>query len=176
LDRDWVTLALLLKARGIKGEIAAEGFGTRPERFTSLKEAYLFRDAPEAAGELVEIESVWEQKGQLVFKFRGVDSMTDAEKLVGAELRIPMAERAPAPEGEYYSSDLIGCEVVEKGGEPLGQVMDWQDYGAGGLLVVKGAGGELLVPFAKAICVEIDIAGRRIVADLPEGLKESGGR
>ena len=52
----------------------------------------------------VGIESVWELRGHPVFKFKGVDSMTEAEKLQGYELRIPLEERAPAPEGEYFHS------------------------------------------------------------------------
>ena len=102
--------------------------------------------------------------------------MTEAETLQGYELRIPLEERAPAPEGEYFHSDLIDCEVVERSGEPVGVVTGWQDFGGSGLLVVKGENAkgekEILVPFAKAVCVEIDVARKRIVVELPEGLKD----
>jgi 16S rRNA processing protein RimM len=145
--------------------------GTRLERFEQLQRPTLY--GPDGRENPVEIESVWEFRGHPVFKFRGVDSMTEAEKLQGYELRIPLEERAPAPEGEYFHSDLIDCEVVERTGEPVGVVTGWQDSGGTGLLVVKGEGEkEILVPFAKAVCVEIDVASKRIVVELPEGLKD----
>ncbi len=97
--------------------------------------------------------------------------MTAAEELQGFELRIPMAERAPVPEGEYFHSDLIDCQVVERDGTVLGAVTAWEEFGGSGILVVTGE-KELMIPFAKKFLVEIDVAGKRIVVDLPEGLKD----
>jgi 16S rRNA processing protein RimM len=153
-----------LHARGIRGEIAAAGLGSKPERYERVKTAWVV-DANENARP-VEIEEVWEHKGGLVFKFRGVDTMDDAQKLEKSELRIPASERPQAPEGEFYHSDLVGCQVFLKDGTHVGPVTGWHDYGASGLLEV----GELLIPFASAICIEIDVPGRRIVIDPPEGL------
>jgi len=167
---EWVTLAILLHARGIRGEIAADGLGSKPERYDQVKRAWVV-GADEGAQPLeVEIEEVWEQKGGLVFKFRGIDTRDDAEKLEKSELRIPASERPPAPEGEFYHSDLIGCDVFLKDGTLVGPVAGLHDYGAGGLLDVRRGGKEVLIPFAKAFCVEIDTAKKRIVIDPPEGL------
>jgi hypothetical protein len=102
-------------------------------------------------------------------EFRGIDSIDGAGRLAGCELRIPKSRRAPLPEGEFYYSDLLGCEVIERAtGESLGCVSDWHEYGGPGLLQV----GELLIPFAKSIFLEIDLASRRIYVNLPEGLKD----
>ncbi|MGE5648199.1 MAG: ribosome maturation factor RimM [Acidobacteriota bacterium] len=172
-EGDWVALALLGKTWGRRGELIAVSLTSGPERFDGLEHVYLFGAGDD--GRRVELESVWEHRGQLVFKFRGIDSISDAEHLEGAEVRVPRAERAELPEGEYYQSDLVGCEVVERAnGERLGTVTALQDSGGPLLLEVAGAAGAepLLVPFARAICVEIDVAARRIVVDLPEGLKE----
>ena len=163
-ETEWVTVALLGKTRGNRGELTAFSLSSKPERFEDLREVYLF-----GSGEKYEVEETWFHLRTLVFKFRGVDTISDAEKLVGAEVRIPLAERAPLDPGEYYESDLIGCEVVERStGEPLGRVGALQDGGGAGLLEV----GDLLIPFSKAICVEIDPAARRITVELPEGLKD----
>jgi 16S rRNA processing protein RimM len=110
----------------------------------------------------------------LVFQFAGVDSISAAEPLEGAEVTIPFEERAPLEEGEYYQSDLIGCAVIDaKTGRNLGEIEDWQEYGGPLLLVVKTPEHkELLIPFAKSICREIDLASRRVIADLPEGLAD----
>lgn len=142
------------------------------ERFRDLREVVLA--GPGDVVRPAEIESVWEHRGLLIFKFRGVDSISEAEELAGAEVRVPRAERAPLPEGEYYQSDLVGCEVIERAtGERLGRVTGWQECGGPALLEVQAGEEEpLLIPFARAICAEIDLEARRIGVDLPEGLKE----
>ena len=99
-----------------------------------------------------------------------MDTISDAERLSGMEVRIPMSQRTALEPGEFFQSDLVGCEVLDRRtGESLGRVSDWQDSGGSGLLVVEG---ELLIPFVRAICVEIDPAARRIAVELPEGLKD----
>jgi 16S rRNA processing protein RimM len=166
-EERWVTLAILGKTRGNRGELTAVGF-SKPERYPGLKEVFLF--APGAAtGVPRVVESVWQHGERLIFKFTGVDSISDAERLVGAEVRLPFAERLEPEPGEYFESDLVGCEVVEASGNVLGRVTGWQDGGGPQLLIVNG---DLLIPFVKAICVGIDPAARKIVVDLPEGLKD----
>lgn len=125
-----------------------------------------------------EIESIWAHRGRLIFKFHGVDGISDAELLRGAEMRVPRSDRMELPAGEYYHSDLVGCVVKEKGtGQMLGRVRSWLEGGEAGLLDVEEqeTGREILIPFTRSICVEIDVEAGRIVADLPEGLKELNG-
>jgi 16S rRNA processing protein RimM len=152
----------------LRGDLVAIPFSDHQERFQDLDRVYLFGGDP--APEEVEVESVREVSGSLLFKFRGIDSMSGAERWRGAEVRIPREERLALEPGEFYLSDLAGCEVVERGtGQSLGVVTGWNDGGASGLLEV---GPDLLIPFARSICVGIDIAGRRIEVELPEGLKD----
>jgi 16S rRNA processing protein RimM len=162
-----VTVARLGKTRGIRGEITALPLSDRTERYQSLGRVYLCgAGAPEPR----QIERAWFHNGTLIFKFQGVDTMSDAELLSGMEVRIPLAERTPLDPGEYFQSDLVGCQVVDrKTGARLGPVTAWQDGGGCGLLVVEGG---WLIPFARSICVEIDVAARRIAVDLPDGLRE----
>jgi 16S rRNA processing protein RimM len=168
-EGQWVTVALLGKTRGNRGELTALALSSKPERYEKLGDVYLFGPAAPETGEKWEVESAWFHSGTLILKFRGVDSISDAERLIGSEVRVPMSERSPLEEGEFFESDLVGCEVVERAtGQSLGRVSGWQDAGGAGLLVV----GSLLIPFAREICVEIDPAGRRIAVELPEGLKE----
>ena len=166
---DWVTVALLGKPRGNRGEVTALAFSHKPERFQTLAEVHLFRQAPQSL-ECLQVENTWFHQGTLIFKFRGIDTISDAERLAGSEVRIPLAERAPLDPGEFFQSDLIGCQVVDRrSGESLGKVQDWADGGGSGLLVLEG---DLMIPFARSICVEIDPAARRIAVELPEGLKD----
>jgi 16S rRNA processing protein RimM len=172
-DDAWVTVAVLGRTWGRRGELAADCLTSGPERFRGVGQVYLF--GTKGTGEALpfDLESVWEHRGRLVFKFRGIDSISDAEPLEGAEVRLPRAERALLPDGDYYQSDLTGCDVVERStGERLGEVVDWVESGGPPLLEVRGAARSFLVPFARSICVEIDVPGRRIVVDLPEGLKD----
>ena len=164
MDDEWVTVAVLGRARGIRGELAAIPL-SKPERYATLREVFLF---PE--GSRREVESAWFHDNRLILKFRGVDSMSDAEELSGCEVRVPRAERMRLEPGEYFESDLIGCEVIERdGGASLGQVTALQDGGSSGVLEVDGT---LLIPFVRAICVAIQPEDRRIIVDLPAGLKE----
>jgi 16S rRNA processing protein RimM len=168
-----VTLAVLTRTWGRRGELAAISTSGGPERFETAGPVYLFR---EGGGEPspAEIESVWQHRGQLIFKFRGIDSINDAEPLERHELRVPRERRAVLPEGEFYHSDLVGCKLIDRAtGEPVGEVAGVQELGGPALLEVPREGADpMLVPFARAICVEVDVRGRRIVVDLPEGLKE----
>ena len=168
-EAGWVTVAVLGKTRGNRGEITAFALSSKPERYQQLQEVCLF----DASGQLLrtaEVESAWFHSGTLIFKFRGIDSISEAETLARAEVRVPVSERTALDEGEFFDSDLIGCEVVDRRtGESLGHVTNLDDGGGTGLLVVDGG---LLVPFARSICVEIDPPAKRIVVELPEGLKD----
>jgi 16S rRNA processing protein RimM len=165
VDGGWVTIALLGRTRGNRGEITALSMSSKPERYSALREIYLF-----GSGERLEVEETWFHNGTLIFKFRGVDSISDAELLSGLEVRVPLADRAPLEAGEFFQSDLIGCEVVDRPtGERIGAVIDWDDSGGSGLLVIEGG---ILIPFVRSICVEIDPASKRIAVELPEGLKD----
>ena len=156
----WVAVAVLGKTRGNRGEVTAFALSGKPERYQALREVYVFREG--APGERLEVEFTWFHQGGLVFKFRGVDSISEAERLVG--------ERTPLEPGEFFQSELVGCEVIDRRtGESLGRVEGWEDSGGAGLLAVEGG---LLIPFARSICVEIEPAARRIVVELPEGLKD----
>ena len=96
--------------------------------------------------------------------------MSEAELLRGAELRVPFSERAALETGEFYHSDLVGCEVIEQQtGNSLGPVASFEESGGTGLLVLASG---LMIPFARSICVAIEPTARRIVVDLPEGLKD----
>ena len=158
-----------MKPRGNKGELTAVSLSSKPDRFAHLTKVHLFGDGAEYA-----VERVWDHDGTLVFKFAGIDSINDAEKLRGAEVRVPFEERVALEEGEYFQSDLVGCEVRELGSDRLiGRVTGWEEYGGPALLEVDD--GRLLIPFVKAICREIDPGGRVIRVELPEGLETLSG-
>ena len=165
---EWITLAVLGATHANRGEIIAYAEAGELERFERLHEVWLF-DASEIPHQVL-VDSVWEHGNHLVFKFQGIDSISDAEKWRGAEVRVPFSQREPLAEGEFYVSELEGCAVWDrKTGELVGQVIALREYGGPGVLELDNG---LMIPYAKSICVNIDPASRRIDVDLPEGLRE----
>jgi 16S rRNA processing protein RimM len=176
-----VTVARILRPHGRSGEVACEILTDFPEHLKNLSQALLWdsRLAVLVEPRPVKIRSCWlsqSRGGQAIFHFAGAESISDAEKLVGLDVQIPLAERLALPEGSYFVTDLIGCEVCKAGGAAVGRVRDVQFTGeavAGTpILVVDSPSGELLIPLAQEICVRVDVTARRIEVVLPEGLLE----
>jgi 16S rRNA processing protein RimM len=166
----WTTVAILARPRGNRGELTAVSLSSKPERFAQLQLVHLFGGGEAGLGDPFEVERVWDHDGTIVFKFRGVDSISDAEKLRGAEVRVPKSQRVALEAGEYFHADLIGCEVRERvSGRLIGSITGWEEYGGPALLQVDD--GRILIPFVKAICVDIRPEERLIHVDLPEGLE-----
>lgn len=172
---EFVTLARVLRPHGRRGEVAAEILTDFPERLRKLKEVFLAdgRGEPRRAA----VRSCWlsqSRGGQAIFLFEGSDSISDAERLRGMEVQVPLGERAPVGAGRYYITDLVGCEVCAQGGETLGRVREVEiagdDVKGTPVLAVHSPRGEWLLPLATEICVGIDIERRRIEVMLPEGL------
>jgi len=169
-QRERVTLARILRPQGRRGEVAAEIFTSFPQRLTQLSSAYLWdgRTEPRRCA----IRSCWLHKNQAVFHFEGSDSISDAEQLVGLQVQLPLEERAPLSRGQFYVTDLIGCEVWEQGAELLGRVRDVQLGTGTPVLAIDTPRGEILVPLAEEFCLRVDTAARRIEVRLPEGLRD----
>ena len=192
-EQKFVTVARILRARGNKGEVAAELLTDCPERLPEIKEMFL--RAENGAWREVVLRSFWVDRnhpGKGVFHFAGVDSINEAEKLRGLEVQIPFERRAVLPSGCYFVTDLIGCSVfalaatipaltsspcsLSEAPALLGKVRDvyfpGEDQPGTPLLALDIANGELLVPLAEDICTTIDVSARRIEVRLPEGLRE----
>jgi len=169
---EFVTLARVLKTQGRRGEVAAEIHTDVPDRFAVGMKLLALDKAGKSRRE-VEIEDLWPHKGSLVLKFVGIDSISDAEVLLGSELQVPRPERAQLEEGWSYVSDLVGCAVLDNGRE-IGRIEDVQ-FGTGEapLLVVSAADGKKYdVPFAEAYVEGVDLAGKKLRMRFPEGLLE----
>lgn len=169
---EFITLARVVKTQGRIGEVAAEVHSDVPDRFVEGMKLFALSKSGDLRRE-VEIESLWPHKGLLVLKFVGVDSISDAETLIGSELQVPRTERAELEHGWNYISDLVGCAVFDHGNE-IGRIEDVQ-FGAGEapLLTVAGASGKKYdVPFAEAYLEGVDLPRRQVRMTLPEGMLE----
>jgi 16S rRNA processing protein RimM len=169
-----VTLARILRPRGLRGEVAAEILTDFPERLPKLREVWLAdgRSAPRR----VRVQRCWltpSRGGQAIFHFADVDSIEAAKTLRGLEVQVPIEQRARLDAGSYFVSDLVGCEVWESGAaSALGCVRDVQFPGSAPLLAIDTSEGEVLVPLAAEFCVNIDVQAKRIDVTLPEGLRD----
>jgi 16S rRNA processing protein RimM len=180
---EWITLAVVIKTQGRRGEVAVELHTGVPDRFQQNMRLWALakdkdRDGPRRE---LTVEDLWPHKSLLVLKFQGIETISDAEPLVGAELQLPRSERAELEPGWTYLSDLIGCTVFD-GEHEIGEIEDVQ-FGAGEapLLVVRGlvAGGKerksklpYEIPFAEAYLEKLDLERKQVRMKLPEGLLE----
>ena len=191
----WVLVARILKARGNKGEVAAVLLTDFPERLTRLREVFVGHAEGKNEPRRLALKSCWlsqNHRGQAVFHFEGVESITEAERFRGLEVLLPFEQRVTLPAGQYFVADLIGCSVFENPVSPsivssspcslaeapslLGTVRDVQfpgeEFPGTPLLEVDTSRGEILIPLAVDICTKIDTVARRIEVVLPDGLRD----
>jgi 16S rRNA processing protein RimM len=176
-EAEFVTIARVAKTQGRHGEVAATLLTDFPELFETRRKLFALGDSKKQGGgaqpnrRKLDLDEHWFHKGMVVLKFAGVDSISDAETLVGSEIQIPRSERAALGSDEFYVSDLIGCTVTDSGRE-IGRIKDVQ-FGSGEapLLVIEG-NKEYLVPFATAYIEKIALEQKRLEMKLPEGLLE----
>jgi 16S rRNA processing protein RimM len=177
----WVLLARLVRPHGRRGELAAEILTDFPERFHGRTRLYLM--PPERVGSRpreIELENFWFLRSRIVLKFRGIESINDAEALRGFGVAIPAAERAPLDAGAVYVDDLLGCRVIDLNGDgaEVGEIVDVdRSSSSTELLVVRASGRrraeeDLLIPFVKEYLVRIDVENGRVEMRLPGGLLE----
>lgn len=165
---DLVAIANIVRTRGLKGEVVADLLTDFPERFDGLEKVTAV--LPDKSRRELTIEKHWFQSGRIILKFVGFDTIEQAEKLRGVEICVDEADAVELDESEYFDWQLAKCLVETIGGTPLGQVIEVMRTGGTELLVVKGETKEYLIPFAEAICVEVDIENKKIVVDPPDGL------
>lgn len=164
---DLVAIGRVVKPQGRHGELAVESFTDRPDRFPSLRTAYV--PGPDGQARPVVVTSAWPHKGRFVLKLEGVDSIDEAERYRGMELRIGEEELAALPAGSYYHHQLRGLRVEDAEGAPLGEVADLiTNTGDVPVLVVRGRGEEILIPLADAFVRAVDLERGRLVAARPE--------
>jgi len=151
--------------------LIAEIYSSQPGRAERLSEVRLEKGPLNRAAH---IKRVWRHDGHTILKFEGIDSISDAEAWEGADIFVGESERARPEEGEYSHADLLGCTVFrEDSDREIGVVCAIEEYGGPPLLKVECAGGrEVLVPFARSICREIDPARKAIRVWLPDGLDD----
>ena len=167
---DMVVVGRITRPHGLRGQVAVKpDTDFVEERFRPGARFWARTDGRE---EQLTITSARLQNGRPIVAFEGLSRIEDVERLSGVELRVPEEALQPLKPGRYYEHQLIGCAVETAGGAGVGTVVRVERGNGGSRLVVEGGRGEVLIPLAVGICVDIDVGARRIRIDPPEGLLE----
>lgn len=170
-----VCVGIIGAAHGVRGEVRVKSYTEDPKAIGA------YGDLTDKTGRTVfKLAALRALKDDmLVVRLAGVDNREDAERLTGVELFARREQLPPPADDEFYHDDLVGLEALSREGDRLGRVVALRNFGAGDILeIAPPAGGEtLLLPFTKAVAVEIDLGGGRIViappneieGDVPDG-------
>jgi len=163
---DRICVGAVAGSFGIAGEVRLKSFCAEPEAIAGYGPLYT-----EDGSRSFTIQLTRPVAGGLGARMSGVATKEQAEALKGVSLYVDRDRLPKLPDDEYYHSDLIGLEVRDTGGVVLGQVTAVHNHGAGDLLEIGGPGRKVvLLPFTLAVVPTVDLASRRVVVDMPEGL------
>lgn len=170
---EMVLVGFIARTHGNKGQVILKSeTDFAEERFRVG--ARLFARVGAGPIETLEVTAVRFQQGRPIIGVAGVGSIDEAERLTGAELRVPEADQQPLPPGMYYHHQLIGCVVETNTGQAVGRVSAVQGEGEAARIIVQSPRAEVMIPLAEEICA-IDVADKRIVVTPPAGLLEVNG-
>ena len=166
-----LVLGRIIKAWGLKGELKVQPCADSVAIAVGSATIYL----REVGGDLAEyvVERVRPVGSAWIMQFQGVQTIEQAERLVGRELLIPRSAAPTLPEGTYYHADLIGLRVVTEEGRELGRIVEILETGANDVYVVHNEGSEWLLPATKEVVRRVDLAREVMVVHLLEGMIEA---
>jgi 16S rRNA processing protein RimM len=167
-----VVVARAVKTRGLKGELVAELLTDFPDRFADISS--LIAVSSKGQRELVELERYWFHQERVVLKLAGFDSIEAASRFIDYEFAVPEADRVELEPGYFYNWELEDCVVETNEGAQIGKVSEVMRLGGEiDMLAVEDVTGKRrLIPMVESIVLEVDVAGRKIRIDPPEGLLE----
>jgi 16S rRNA processing protein RimM len=167
-----IALGVIRKAHGLRGEASVEAWTDSLDRFGELSKVILVSPTEDETRELA-IESSRAHGDRALVKFVEIGTPEEIQSLRGWTLEIPAEQARSLKANEYFLHDLVGLRLIDTAGTNRGEIIDAYEGGGGVLLNVRRADGKTYeVPFVTSICTNIDIAGKRIIVDLPEGIDE----
>ena len=162
----YLAVGFLRRAHGVRGEIIMDLHTDFPERLKSGRELWVGEERRP-----VELESARPHAKGMLVKFKGVESPEAAAQLRNQWIYVLAADVPSLPEGQLYQHELIGFDVVDENGEPLGRLVEILETGANDVYVIRNeAGKELLLPAIPSVILELDAPQRLIHVHVLEGL------
>jgi 16S rRNA processing protein RimM len=161
----------IARTHGLRGHVVVNPETDFAETRFQVGSVLWTRSAQGAERELTIRECRFQQRRPVV-AFEGLAGIDEVEPLIGQELRVPEETLQPLEPGQYYEHQLVGCVVETVAGARVGAITKVEGGAGGTRLVIDGERGEIQIPFAAAICVDVDVPGKTIRIDPPEGLLE----
>jgi len=162
-----ICVARIGAAHGVRGAVKLWTFTQDPLAVTR----YGLLTTKDGARQF-EVASARQARDHLVATLKGITSRDEAERLNGLELYVAREKLPATEEDEYYHADLIGLAAVTAAGAPLGRVVAIHNFGAGDIIeIAPPDGATLLLPFTNAVVPTVDLAGGRVVIELPEEIE-----
>ena len=163
---EYIQIGKISNIHGVKGDIKVIPLTDDMKRYDELKEVYVGINK-----DLLEIEKVSYLKNQVILKFKGINSIKDAEKYLNNFISINK-EDAILPEGSYFLFDIIGMEVYDMKDNFIGKIRDVIQSGANDVYVIKDSDTEYMIPAVKQFVKSIDIENKKMLIDPIEGMLE----
>lgn len=160
----YVAVGWIRAPRGLGGELKVDSLTDFPQRFAPGAILWI-GEVPYA------VRRARPHLRTLLLELEGIDTREQAETLRDLLLELPESELAPLEEHQYYRFQILGIEVTDLEGKPLGRIEDVLDTGANDVYIVRDDEGDLLVPAIDTVVKEVDVEGRRMVVELPKGLE-----
>ena len=158
-----ISIGQVVAPHGVRGDVRVAILSDFPDRFLTLKTVFLEDNTK------LTVESARFHKQFVLLKFRGLDTMTDVERLKGKLIQVTREDAVVLPEGHYYFFDIIGLEVYTVAGEQLGTITDILQTGSNDVYVAELPGQKpVLIPALKQVVRHIDIPGKKMVVQLQE--------
>jgi len=160
----FLTIGKLQRTHGVKGEIVMEVLTDFPEKIIKGKDVFIGPRHVE-----YQVRSVRSHGQKLLISFEGLNDCDEVSILRNQNVMIKTEDASQLPEGEYYHHEIIGMQVVEENGNPVGTVQEILVTGANDVYVVtQENGGEVLLPAIHDVIINIDKKNGRMTVKLPE--------
>lgn len=163
----YLAIGRVVRAHGLRGEISVTVLTEFPDRFETTEWVYL---GNEFEAEAYRLEQFRWHKKNILLTLAGVTNRTEAEKLRGQFVQVPVEEAVLLPEGSYYLYQLIGLRVVTTAGDELGSITEIIETGANDVYVVERDGRQILLPAIIEVIQVIDLEAGQMVVQLIDGL------
>ena len=147
---DLIRVGVIINTFGVKGEVKIY---PDIDYFDELERVFI-KDKE------YKIEKLRDQKGIIIAKFEGIESLKNEEVMIALE------DRPELPEGKHYVGDLLGLEVITEDGQVLGTLDNIYNTGANDIYGV----GEILLPATDEVIKQIDMENKKIIVHLLKGL------
>ncbi len=162
----YLTVGFLRRPHGVHGELVMDLHTDFPERMKSGRKLLVGEDHQAHT-----LASARPHQAGLIVKFKGIETPEQAGQFRNQWVYIKASEAPKLPEGKIYQHELLGFQVVDDGGQPLGELVEILETGANNVYVVRDeAGREILLPAIPEVVLETDTAHRVMLVHVLEGL------